>query len=646
MMLSRLHKMTSTADAIKSKLSSDPKYWTRNGTQYNGIAPSEIRAGSDGQSFSVEFSGDEHGRYKDFKGNGGSLYTLAKLLSIPLPELAPSRYSRKAKTLSDYEQDKYLPEGRLAAKGWSEGEHMDRPCIFIPAADGTTQVRFLDEKEPRYFWKEKREGKALPFYGTRAALAMASDSEIDFIALVNGAGSVEACQRYGIPAFCVLGGEKAFSKAHADLILSKFKGSVLVALDSDTAGQAASESACNLLGERAIEIDFQGADKFDAADFVALWQEQSLQELKRLSKHSEYLKTPTNAHEALQASIDTINGLRPMQGRIVPQPFNLLHQFGGGARWLEPDRLTGVVGLSGGGKTSFWHSLIMKLIHHPRRFGFIVDGREFSAESDNMRRVQMVTGDAALSYDAITAHKVAVQEASESYAKYAQDGKRMPDSDVKKLEKLNAENQSEWQGHIEYATEYSYIEDTLDYMKRRTIELRSQGTHIDVWIFDYLTLYKAKQETLAGKDGIIANTILEIIKAASRSVHVHSIVMMQPNKTPSGEQLAKNELLKVTDIGYANANHFNLILGLNTIYGKEAFRKDDGTYTTKQGTNGKWIMGKSQLQDGSYAAVIEVLKTTFGRTGYVRIKADLPNLQWKDEIWHGGDLRIAPSDDL
>lgn len=634
----------STADQVKSYLNSDPKYWTRNGTQYNGPAPSQIRQGSDGKSFSVEFMDDEHGRYKDFKGEGGSLYVLAGLLGVELPELSPAQNSRKAKSLASYELDKYLPEGRLAAKGWTQGEFMNRPCLFIPAADGTKQVRFLDEKEPRYFWSEKRNGKPLPFYGTRAALAMAKDFELDFILLVNGAGSVEACQRYGIPAFCVLGGEKAFSQQHAKNIMKHFPSKVLVALDSDAAGKEASELACQYLGERAIEIDFQGTDKFDAADFVALWQEQSLERIKMLRKQSEGQKAPTNAHEALQAVIDEIQGVRSMRGRIVPQPFKLLHQFGGGCKYFEPSLLTGVVGLSGHGKTSWWHSLIMMLICDPRRWGFIVDGREFKPESDTMRRVQMQMRDPSLSYDAIMSHKMARQEKDEHIADDKMRGRFMPQSDIQKLIDLNAKNQREWQGHVEYAQEYLFIEDTLDYMKRRTIELRAKGIPIDMWIFDYLTLYKARPETLSGKDGTIANIITETIKESCRAVDVHGIVMLQPNKKPSLDQLAKNERLKVTDIGYANPNHFNLILGLNTMYGKEAFQKRDKTWSTRQGSDGKVIMGKSQLDDGSYGGVIEALKVTFGITGYVNIKADFRNLKWIDQRWGQHDLRIAPSE--
>ncbi len=630
----------STADKIKSLLSTDSKYWSLAGKQYNGPAPSQLRANSDGQSLAIEFNGDEYGRYKDFKGQGGSLYTLAKLLNIEIPKQATARYSRNAETLAEYEKDKYLPENHLCDVGWTQGTFSNRPCLFIPASDGTTQVRFLDRLEPRYFWSESRNGKAMPFYGTQKSIEIAKEGKLDFIVLVNGAGSVEACQVQKIPAFCVLGSEGAFSQNHANNILNKYNGKVLVALDCDTAGRNASKSACQYLGERAIEIDFQGTDKFDAADFVALWQEQSLERLKTLSKQASSMKTPTNAHEARQAILDIVMGIRKSKGRIIPQPFTKLHSFGGGAKWFMPDRLTGVIGLSGGGKTSFWHSLVMMLIYHPRKFGFIVDGREFSPEVDEMRRMQAETQDSEFTIDAITEHEVAEQEKDEGIS-YNRDGKLMSDKGIEKLKRLNKNSQENWQGHVEYATEYLFIEDTLDYMKRRTVELRAKQTPIDIWIFDYLTLYKAKRESLEGKDSVISNIVLELIKAASRTVHVHSIVLLQPNKTPTTEQKSKNSLLKVTDMGYANANHFNLILGLNILYGKKAVKNIAGAWTTQKGIDGKDVIGEVQLEDGSFAARIEVLKNNFGKSGFKNMIGDLQNLRWLDKSWHKDNLRIT-----
>lgn len=634
--------MQSTSDKVRAVLPSDTRFWTKNGTEYHGPAP--YRMGSDSKALSIEFTGDEYGRFQDFvSGDKGSLYTLAKLLQVePSYEKIPANNSRKAQSLADYERDKNLLSGWLKRYGWSQGTHKNRPCIFIPASDGTTQVRFLDELEPRYTWKESRNGKPLPFYGTQRAIDMSKRLDLNFIVLTNGAGSVESCLFYDIPAFCVLGGEGGFGETHAKNILSKYEGYVVIALDCDTKGRQATENISKLLGDRSIVIDIDMGLNADMGDFCKLWGDWSLERVQELARKAYKYRRPRNAHEALDTVIQIVRGELQAQGRIVEQPFTLLHQFGIHCEVFEPNMLTGVLGLSGHGKTSFWHSIIAQLIYKHRRYGFMVDSREYSPEQDTMRRTQMVTQDNKMNYRAIKLHELALQEISEDVPSYERRGKLLSNEELEKLIELSETNKKHWLGHIEYAEEYLYIEDTLDYMRRKTLELRSQDTPIDIWIFDYLTLYKARSETLSGKDGTISNIIVEIVKAACRSVNVHGIVMLQPNKTPTIEQLSKNNRLTVRDASYVNENHFNLFLGLNTIYGRKAFWDSDTEWYAKrdysENENGEWLMDKAMLIDKSYACTIEVLKQNMGSKNYVNIRGDFSNLRWLDRTWHSTDL--------
>jgi len=637
--------MASTRDQVKSLLSSDSRYW-KDSDHYHGTAPSMIRAGSDSPTFSVEFFGDEYGQYKDFKtGDGGSLYTLAKLLGITLPQQAPAQNTKLVRSLSEYESSHGIEAGWLAKQGWIEGKHpfngTDRPALFIPAQDGSIQVRFLDHNKPSYIWKSPRNDAPLPFYGTSKAVAIAEESKLDFLLLVNGAGSVEACQSYKIPAFCVLGGENNFTQAHANIVIEKWDKRVVIALDSDTAGHNATNKILPMFGDRGLSIDWQGIEHFDAADFICLWQDQALKEIKTMVQNATVLLPSRNAHDALKNVIAEIKGERKPTGRYIPQPFKLLHKFGGNCEILEPDRLTGVLGLSAHGKTSFWHSLVMMLMYNPRRFGFMIDGREFSPESDSLRRIQIIERDDSLSYTAVLRHNMRMQEESEAIPQYAMLGTVMSDEKIEKLDNRQKELEDDWLGMIEYAEEYEYIEDTLEYNRRRTIELRKQGKPMDMWIFDYLGLYRLHEESMRGRNDVPANIILEKIKKACRDVHVHGVVLLQPNKTPSAEQLARNERLKVNDIAYANPNHFNLILGLNTLYSAKPFwDSPTQTYLRKMGTDGKEIIDKMELKNDTYAGVIEVLKNTFGSTGYVNIRADYRNLRWCDESWDSNDLRM------
>lgn len=649
----------STASLVKSHLSSDSRYWKRGGMEYSG--PSPLRDGSNSNGFHLTIESDEYGRWKDFvSGEKGSLYTLAKLLGISTPQRTAARDTSIPKTLKEYGASLGIPEDEaeeyLLSKRWEEGVHQNRPCIFVPNEDGWRQARYLDGHKPKWkpeFDLEKDEdGNAkLAFYGTVAAKRIAKEKQLKFLMLVNGASSVEALQYYGVPAFAIVGGENSIAKkVYADRIMKGWPHTVLIALDADKTGQDSTKKLVQLLGERGLAIDLAGLrdSGFDGADFAALWQEQSLSRLLMLADESETERAPRTALEASNAILQQIEGKRKVRGRFVRQPFSILHQFGGGALFFHPDLLTGVVGLSGHGKTSWWHSVVSMLMVDPQQFGFMIDSREFLPETDAARRLKGEMED-SFSYDDIVKHLVAMQEDEENIPHFARSGKHMAENTISKIKEVNAKFSGIWKGCIEYAEEYAFIEDTLDFMKRRTLEIREQGGKMDIWVFDYLTLYRCKPETLDGVGEQLYNVILQAIKDAARAVHVHAIVMLQPNKSPTAEALAKNKRLTVSDIGYINPNHMNTIIALNTLYGTQSvlesgFANHEGATWVVAGydhATGLPLVDKALLRDGTNACIIEVLKNTFGRTGFTTIRGDFANLRWLDATWISSDLRLA-----
>lgn len=647
----------STASQIKAHLSSDAKHWKKGGTEYLGPAPAAIRLGSNGMSFHVEFFGDEYGRYKDFKGDGGSLYDLAKQLEIRLPQRTAARDTSESKTLKAYAESMSLTEEHLLSKGWTEGKHGrdNRPCGFIPLEDGTRQVRYFDGLKPKFIWEDAQrpideDGKAkLAFYGSGEAKRIAKATNLKFLVIVNGAPSAEALQFYGVPAFAIVGGEGNIArKIYADKILKGFPYSILIALDCDAAGKTAAKKLQTLLGERGLIIDLKGTDGFDGADFAALWQEQSLSRLIMLAEQSETERPPRTAHEAAQAVIDEIEGKRRINGRIIPQPFKVLHRFGGNALFLEPNLMTGVVGLSGHGKTAFWQTMVKDLLCSPRKWGILIDSREFTPQQDSIRRMQGEMGELKISQDIINSHKVWTQEESEGIPADSRQGRRMRPELIDELKNINAFMQMSWLGTMEFAENHRCIEDTLDSMKRRTLESREQGQNLDLWIFDYLTLYRLKEESLKGVGKNLYGVIAQMIKDAAREVNVHVILMMQVNKNPAADALARNERLKITDIAYVNENDLNCVIALNTLYGAQAEWQTGfdnvpggGAWVAKRdGATGDRVVGKAVLRDGTFACLIEVLKNTGGITGVAAMKGDFARIQWKDESWDASDLRI------
>lgn len=648
----------STAAQIKAHLSSDSRYWKRGGMEFSG--PSPLRNGSDSNGFHLTIDSDEFGRFHDFvSGEKGSLYTLAKLLGISTPQRTAARDTSIPRTLKAYGISLGLPEEEaeeyLLSKRWEEGVHQNRPCIFVPNEDGWRQARYLDGQKPKWkpeFDLEKDEnGNAkLAFYGTLAAKRIAKEKNLKFLMLVNGASSVEALQYYGVPAFAIVGGENSIAKKiYADRIMKGWPHTVLIALDADKTGQESTKKLVQLLGERGLAIDLAGLrdSGFDGADFAALWQEQSLSRLLMLADESETERPPRTAHEAAQAVIDEIEGKRRIKGRIIPQPFKTLHRFGGNAAFLEPNLMTGVVGLSGHGKTAFWQSMVKELLLSPRKWGILVDSREFTPVQDHIRRMQS-EGDLKISQDIIKSHLVWMQEEAEGVPEHNRVGKPMRAELIEEVKQINAFMRMSWHGHLEFAEEHRTIEDTLDSMKRRTLEAREEGLKIDLWIFDYLTLYRCKEDSLKGVGKNLYGVIAQMIKDAAREVNVHAILMMQPNKSPAADALSRNERLKITDIAYVNENDFNLVIALNTLYGAQAEwqtgfenRQGGGAWVLKRDSaTSERIVGKAILKDGTFACLVEVLKNTGGVTGVAAMKGDFAKIQWLDAGWSSEDLRI------
>lgn len=642
---------------IKAYLPSDSRMWKHGGSLYRGNAP--YRSGSDGASLAIHFEDDSHGRWYDHVDKtGGFLPSLARKLGIQVNSNGRTAYNTdKPTSLASYEKLKGLPVGYLASRGWTDGIHEGRKCIFIPNPSGIRQVRFVDNAPnlKKYTWEsampKDNEGKAiLPFFGLKSALEQSKG----FIVQCNGAGSVEVANFANIAAFCVLGGEGNFNKQHADMVMRKFDGKIILAFDNDKAGQDATELGIKLYGERAIPINLGGTDGFDLADFCILWQEQAATELEQRVKQGSVALPPRTVHEAAIAVIEQITGDRPLRGRLVPFPFTRMHQFGGGCKFMQAGLLTGVVAASGHGKTTWWQTLTEMLLTHPRQFGFLVDSQEFTPEVDHVKRLQRdITN---VSYDDVSHHLYEMQVKSELVnSKYYRpeadliEPKTLQAETIARIQKHTDNMRFQYSGHLEYAQKYNYIEDTLDYMKRRTSELRSQNKNVDLWIFDYLTLYYAKPVSLQGTDEQLFNVILKMIKDAANdmAIPVHVIVLLQPNKAPSNSQIASNKRLTRADMGYVNANHFNTIIALNSYYAPkvrwEHFdNAQEGAWCidSYDPITGKPVMDKARLNDGTTAAMWECLKNTFGTEGLRSMRADFSKFTWLDRGWSPSDLCI------
>ena len=631
---------------IKKHLPSDSKYWRKSG-HYHGSAP--YRAGSDSKALHIDFA--ENRYYDHVALNGGSLKNLAVLLGVQGIEGYTPVKTELPANLAEYELYRRLPENHLKDKNWQDGTFDNRPCIFIPTPANINQVRFLDNNDPKYTWQNKLDkdesGKGKnPIYGLRSAIAIAKKNKLLYLVQTNGAISSEVAQFHGIPAFAVLGGEGNCDKRHIDVILGATDLHIVVILDCDKAGQNAAKNIIEMYGNRGILVELSGeyGSGFDLCDFCILFENASpANEIDKLVSHAYDLRPARTIAEAGLIVIKRLSGERMRDGRIIPMPFASLHQFGGNAFAMKPNFISGIVGVSGGGKTSFWQTLVQLLLRQTRNWGIIVDAREFKPEDDFERHALRELS--VINPDDIVKHEIYQQMQSENHFIEPDEkklGKLMTDDKFNALLQFQANEKYRF-GHFEYADEFDYIEDTLDYMYRRTMELRQDGKYVDLWIFDYLTLYRATQKTMQGVGDNIYNVILSIIKAKTRRANIHSIVMLQPNKEPTLAQKANNHLLSASDINFVNENHFNFLMSINVLYGTQSewvnADHHKGYAIVRESSTGKPKKGIAPLKQGGFAAMWKGLKNTTGKASWLLpVVADYKRMRWLDERWIESDL--------
>ncbi len=302
---------------------------------------SPLRPGADSMSFTLTIEPDgEHGAFYDHVSDeSGSLYVLAKRLSVPLPPLAPAAETKRAYTgLQDYARAHGAPVEAYEKLGWKEVTKGKRRALEIPTETGT-RWRYLDGNKPVFtsppdyrrcwygrnadFWQRVSEGKP--------------------VVITNGEPSVVAAQYHGLAACCVTSGEKEIP---TDLMtrfiddLGSRRPPVIIALDCDDTGRKAAlamESQFKAAGFEARAVNLRLGRGGDLADFCKLYTTGAESELLKLDqvKPPEPDKLPFRI-----LSVDDIRNLPPIQ-------------FVDKERHIPRKSLTMVVGAPGAMKTFF-----------------------------------------------------------------------------------------------------------------------------------------------------------------------------------------------------------------------------------------------------------------------------------------------------
>lgn len=253
-----------------------------NGKEFTANSP--LRAGSNSHAFSVTIESDEYGAYFDHvTGEKGSLYELAALLGIETPKREQVEDSKRSyTTLADYALLKGVPEKLFIDAGWEAHTYFDgRPCFKFPTAGGE-RYRFTDGDYPIF---KSIKGFEKCWYGLNRAVKLADKLPL---ILCNGEPSTIVAQHYGLPAFCMPGGEghKPTPEMMTQLKMN-WKGSIRIALDCDKAGSKATKMFSEAFGAASIDytiIDLMLSDKGDLADFCKLHGDASITDFNDMSQ--------------------------------------------------------------------------------------------------------------------------------------------------------------------------------------------------------------------------------------------------------------------------------------------------------------------------------------------------------------------------
>jgi len=276
--------MDSTAAQVLAALNIEPA----SSNQYRINSP--FRPGSDSNGFSLHITGDEHGTWLDHvTQERGSLYDLVQRMpqwGIEQPGAAIDSSKRVYTDHTDYAAQKGVNWEVFAAAGFAPIRYLKRPAISIQTANGL-RYRFLDYRDNNTYTNEK--GFTSCWYKLPEAIKMARATKQPLV-YCNGEASTVVAQHFGIPAITLAGGgERAPTASLLAELLRMWSGSIIVALDCDKAGRAATAKAVKAMQDVRLSVyavNMQLGNGGDLADWAKLYQADAMNMLAALQPES------------------------------------------------------------------------------------------------------------------------------------------------------------------------------------------------------------------------------------------------------------------------------------------------------------------------------------------------------------------------
>lgn len=275
-------------------------------------------------------------------------------------------------------------------------------------------------------------------------------------------------------------------------------------------------------------------------------------------------------------------------------PFRALHEFKGFCRVVAPGVMIGVVGMSGGMKTSFVET-ITDAWKQMDANDVLWYGPEWNWEKMADRAVQRYGG---ANLTDVMLHELWLQE--QALGMKARDGVRLPKGVYEESLRVSQDIEG-WAGMNHYIEQMDVdINELLIGSAQRLADAKAMGRNIRVAVWDYLQLLDMRS---ARSEQERIGSILGRLKAFCVEHSLIGIVASQVTKTASSDTKENQKLLTSEAGQFFRSDKFNLVLTLNPVY--------EGKLLTDEG-------------------YINVDKNSIGKTGAVQVGIDPARLRWLD----------------
>lgn len=298
-----------------------------------------------------------------------------------------------------------------------------------------------------------------------------------------------------------------------------------------------------------------------------------------------------------QLRADLMGQTPPPEIEPVIFPFKLLHQFGGFAKIMFPGKLIAVLGISGGGKTSFGETCAENLI----RDGYDVLwwGPEWSPYENALRSLQRQGGVTALDMARFNQWR-----ADERAGIPANLRRGEPISDERRaLSLAKLDEMAGWTGRIIYLDPLAKMDMSLlfDTVRAVVAERRAAGRKVAALFFDYLQLAR---KFISSSNAFWAEEAVSYLKSLVVECQLIGWVLTQPRKADSA-RTRDGDVLTEAAAQSLSDQQFNLYLTLTPSFDQD----------------GKMLPW----------ATIKVVKNSMGKTGNIQVQTDLSHLRWVED---------------